>query len=174
MSIQTVEDLTQLVQAEIERISLPEIRSAVTPLLVPPKLHMRNWDYGKPGKVLPCWTVLEHRESGTGIAYSDFGFGPKCSWGLVFLAASKNWFGDDAGWFSTLEDAFCESFALGDLPVWNLVRKEENGNKEIIETALSTDDVIDKLNRLNQSNKSSPTRPMDWARYEMEKRREGV
>ncbi|CAG0933531.1 hypothetical protein TFLX_03094 [Thermoflexales bacterium] len=64
---------------------------------------------GKKGQTYPCWIVLEHKESNTGIAYCDYGFGPKDPWGLVFLSGDS--MGMDSGWFSSLEDAFRESMA---------------------------------------------------------------
>ena len=43
------------------------------------------WEYGKPGEQYPCWTVLKHDGSETGICYCDFGFGWRSHWGLVWL-----------------------------------------------------------------------------------------
>lgn len=167
MTTHSADDISQLVQIELDKISSPEIVVAIKSLLVTPRLHMRNWDYGKPGETLPCWMILEHHKSSTGIAYSDFGFGPKTPWGLVFLSDSDNWFGMDSGWYTSLEGAFCESVAARDLPAWNLIRQYEDGTKEIVETSLSSDTVIEKMNRLNEGRIS--TWPFQWPIYRMER-----
>ena len=125
--MRTVDEVTQLVQAELGKVTLPEIVEAIQPLLITPQMHMRNWDYGASGEAFPCWTILEHKESGTDIVYSDFGFGPTSPWGLVFSPVRHNWFGMDSGWFNTLEEAFCESAAATRLPVWNLIKRFPNG-----------------------------------------------
>jgi len=57
----------------------------------------------------PAFIVAEFPDSGTGIAYSEYGFGPTYPWGLVWL--ERLGYGDDAGWFGSLEAAFRESMA---------------------------------------------------------------
>ncbi len=87
---------------------------AIVPLLVKPRLEDRPWDYG-PDQTYPCWIVLEHPPSNTGIAYCAEGFGPRSPWGLLFLRGEHLGMGMDAGWYTKLEDAFRESRAC-DLP----------------------------------------------------------
>jgi hypothetical protein len=77
--------------------------------LVAPHYHQRDWDYGQQGERYPCWTVAEHPASKTAIVFSDYGFGPRMPWGLVWM--TDTWFGMDSGWFETLEAAFRDSFA---------------------------------------------------------------
>ena len=72
-------------------------------------------DYGADGEKYPCWIVLEHASSNTGIAYCAQGFGPTDPWGLLFLAGPQKSMGMDSGWFTTLEYAFRESAAC-DIP----------------------------------------------------------
>lgn len=47
--------------------------------------------------------VAEFVESGTGIAYSEYGFGSPYEWCPIGLERPE--FGMDAGWFATLEAA---------------------------------------------------------------------
>ena len=72
-------------------------------------------DYGEESRTYPCWIVLEHRASNTGIAYCAYGFGPGDPWGLLFLGGPHLSMGMDSAWFVTLEDAFRQSPAC-DVP----------------------------------------------------------
>jgi hypothetical protein len=145
----TSEDIRKLVDFEMERITDLVVQDALKAILVHPSFHIRDWDWGKPGEKYPCWMVAEHKESGTGIVYSDFGFGPERPWGLVFL--SDSWFGLDSGWFSNLEDSFCDCHASTSLPIWNVVRKKEDGSTTAIATDLSLDEAFEKRDELNAS-----------------------
>jgi hypothetical protein len=107
-------DIESLVQAELSRMD-SAVAAAVQPFLVAPRLEQREWDYGAEGQTYPCWIVLEHQPSNTGISYCAQGFGPKDPWGLLFLRGPHLSMGMDSGWFSSLEDAFRGSMAC-DLP----------------------------------------------------------
>jgi hypothetical protein len=63
----------------------------------------------------PCWTVLEHVPSNTGIAYCAEGFGPTDPWSLVHLTGPHMSIGMDSGWYVSLEGAMRESKAW-DIP----------------------------------------------------------
>ena len=109
----TIVEVRELVEAGLSRLG-PDLRARVEQLLVEPYVVDRQWSYGA-GKY-PCWTVLEHTRSGTGIAYCDFGFGPERPWGLVWLQGDgvntdRMGIGQDSAWFSSLEEAFIDSFA---------------------------------------------------------------
>jgi len=60
---------------------------------------------------LRAGTVIEHRESNTGIAFCNQGFGPAYPWGLVFLSGEHMSIGMDSGWFISLEQAMRDSMA---------------------------------------------------------------
>jgi hypothetical protein len=107
----TVDDIEGLIQAEITRISQPELRSRINSLLVPVRCELREWDYGEPGQTHPCWIVAEHSESNTAFAYCEFGFGPRYPWGLLSAHGQHMSMGMDSGWFTSLEEAFRGSFA---------------------------------------------------------------
>ena len=83
----------------------------VRELRVTPDPVERDWDYGEPGQKYVCWTILEHRPSGTGVAYCEEGFGPSHPWGLVFLDGPHMSIGMDSAWYASLEDAVRESMA---------------------------------------------------------------
>ena len=105
--------VTKLVEKEIAAIRDPKTLSLTTRLRVQPYPVARSWDYGAQGQKYVCWTVLEHQPSKTGIAYCEAGFGPRNSWGLVWLDASAS-IGMDDAWYVSLEDALRESMAWDD------------------------------------------------------------
>jgi len=142
----TSDDIRRLVDLEMELITDLVVQDALKAILVYPSCHIRNWDWGKPGERYPCWMVAEHKESGTGIVYSDFGFGPERPWGLIFL--SEPWFGLDSSWFPNLEEAFCDCHASTPLPIWNVVKKNEDGSTTTIATDLSLDEAYEKRDEL--------------------------
>lgn len=81
----------------------PALAQRIRQLLVEPYPVERSWDYGTDGEMVTCWTVLEHTESNTGIAYAEKGFGPANPWGLVALRGDHMNVGTDADWFLSLE-----------------------------------------------------------------------
>jgi hypothetical protein len=58
--------------------------------------------------------VLEHTPSGTGVAYSEQGFGPRYPWGLLWISGKYLSMGMADAWYDSLEDAVRESFAWPD------------------------------------------------------------
>ena len=115
--------LQALVERELANVRDDRVIGHVRSLLVPPKPEARPWDYGEAGQTFECWIVLAHTASGTAIAYCDEGFGPKTPWGLLWLDSEgiKASMGMDSGWFRTFIDAFFESFASAELPIWRVV-----------------------------------------------------
>jgi len=105
IDLTTGADISALVEAEIAKIDDPALVMRIRELQVTPYAVDRDWDYGTPGQLFTCWTVLEHRKSNTGIAYASEGFGPADPWGLVFLSGELVGIGMDSGWFRTLEGA---------------------------------------------------------------------
>ena len=112
MNQATKETVVEKVAAELSQITDAQVLASIRALLVTPRLQHREWDYGAAGEAYPCWIVLEHPASRTGIAYSEYGFGPQNPWGLVWL--DNDGIGMDCCWYSTLEYAFRESMALDD------------------------------------------------------------
>ena len=96
----------------------------VRTLLATPEAQLREWDYGEPGQSLRCWLVLAHRPSNTGIAYCEEGFGPAMPWGLLRLEGTEHMsMGADSGWFDRFPDAYFESHASADLPIWRVFER---------------------------------------------------
>ncbi|MEM9417449.1 MAG: hypothetical protein AAGA25_00160 [Planctomycetota bacterium] len=108
MSELTAETVAALVNQELIREPDPAVIRRIRALLVKPKCVDRAWDYGGADSY-PCWTVVEHPGSNTGIVYCDEGFGPNCPWGLVWLSGKDTGMGMDCGWYATLVEAFKES-----------------------------------------------------------------
>lgn len=109
--MQSSEEISELVERELARISDSNLIQRVRELLVNPYPVSRGWDYGAVGEQFVCWTVLEHPESNTGIAFCSQGFGPTYPWGLVFLSGRYMGIGMDSGWFASLEGAMRDSMA---------------------------------------------------------------
>ena len=104
-------DIEALVARQVEGIRQPDLVRAIRPLLVPPRCEPRPWDYGAPSQTYPCWIVLEHQPSNTGIAFCELGYGPSYPWGLLFLKGPHLSMGMDSQWFISLEEAFRDSMA---------------------------------------------------------------
>ena len=111
-----------LLEAELVAINDPRVVSHIRSLLVAPMAISRGWDYGTPGQSYPCWSILNHARSNTGIAYCEFGFGPRFPWGLVFLSDKS--IGMDAGWYGSFMEAYFASKSASDLPIWRVFKQE--------------------------------------------------
>ena len=101
----TVVHISELVKRELHSIVQPELAALAHELLTLPRLEHRSWDYGEKDERLPCWLVLEHQKSNTGIGYCAHGFGPRYPWGLLFLSGEHMSMGMDSAWFASLEEA---------------------------------------------------------------------
>jgi hypothetical protein len=119
------EKLKALIDHELEHLSDARVLKHIRGLLVESEIVYRAWDYGAPGEKYPCWTVLKHAASNTGIAYCEQGFGPRCPWGLVGLGEDEQQgsMGMDSGWFTSFLDAYFESLAAADLPIWRVFKE---------------------------------------------------
>ena len=112
------------IEEELNQVSDLRVVQHIRSLIVTPVVVMRPWDYGEPDTEYPCWSVLKHEESNTGIAYSEFGFGPSCPWGLVALDGPTDSMsmGMDSGWFPCFVEEYFDSFASTDLSIWQVFR----------------------------------------------------
>lgn len=118
--------LERLLEIELQTLRDERVSSRIRLLLVDPAPVMRAWDYGPAGTEYPCWTVLQHPRSGTEIAFCEEGFGPARPWGLVWTSAEEprhQSIGQDSGWFSSFLDAFFDSFAAAELPIWRVFKQ---------------------------------------------------
>lgn len=123
----TPAQLRAMVETDLTSIHDARVVGHIRSLLVEPQAVLRPWNYGAEGEMYPCWSVLDHIKSSTGIGYCEFGFGPGCPWGLVGLSGSADLsLGMDSEWFFTFIDAFFESTAATDLPIWRVFKQESD------------------------------------------------
>jgi hypothetical protein len=120
----TTASLDALIEAELSTLTDERVVHHVRSLLVAPYPQSRKWDYGAADAAFPCWVVLVHKASNTGIAYSEFGFGPRSPWGLLSLGAGHVSMGMDSGWFRWFLDAYFDSFASTELPIWRVFERK--------------------------------------------------
>jgi len=118
MNLSRVPDRTKgevhlLVEAEVRRIADVSIVQGLQTFIVEPRLEMRTWGWERPLVDYPVWIVAESSRYDYGIAFSDYGFAPEHSWGLVFL--SHRGFDADYCWYPTLGDAYKDSRLLEEL-----------------------------------------------------------
>ena len=107
-------------------------------LEVEPEVSKLKWDYGN--EVFECFVVFKDIHTDTGIVYSEFGFGPKSPWGLVFLSKMRS--GMDSGWFNNLFDCFMDTMIAGNLPIWILSRKSTNEDMVVIKEKMTIDEAF--------------------------------
>lgn len=119
--------IKELIEREISTVSDSRVVTHIRKMLIEPYVILRNWDYGEKGQQYPCWMVLKDIESLGKIAYCEFGFGPKCPWGLVSsgTAPENQSMGMDCNWLSSFLDAFFASYASIALPIWRVFDEEE-------------------------------------------------
>ncbi|MDJ0841608.1 MAG: hypothetical protein QNK37_34185 [Acidobacteriota bacterium] len=106
-------EVQSLLDNELKSISDASLIHQIRPLLITPHRVEREWDYGEERRTYPCWTVMAHHMTNSGIAYCNQGFGPSHPWGLVFLSGDMMGMGLKAAWFDSFEIAFKESMAYG-------------------------------------------------------------
>lgn len=145
--------LKSLIQSELSQVSDQRILARIRELLVEPEIVLRNWDYGKPGQKYPCWTVLKDDTSETGTCYCEFGFGPRCRWGLVWL--DDEHMSMDCDWFPSFLDAFFDSFASTDLPIWRVFKKDSSGVRQAITDESSWDETWKRVYEVRESDPNS-------------------
>lgn len=118
--------LRAMVEGELAQLNDVRVTDFVISLLVEPAITMRGWNYGREDESYPCWSVLSHPASNTGIAYCEYGFGPRSPWGLVFLEGdeARTSIGMDCSWFTTFLQAFFESSAATTLPIWRVFKTD--------------------------------------------------
>jgi hypothetical protein len=134
--------LGAIVEGELATVRDNRVVTHVRSLLVPPAVEMRAWDYAATKTTYPCWIVLAHPPSNTGIAYCEFGFGPRSPWGLRFLEGTEHMsMGMDSGWYGLFLDAYFESKAATELPIWRVFQDLGQGSPRVAITPHDTWDA---------------------------------
>jgi hypothetical protein len=115
----TARVLETAIEGELAGVSDSRVVQHIRGMLVAPHVVLRNWDYGEPGQQYPCWFVLQDAQSSGEIAYCEYGFAPRCPWGLVSSADDEQHrsMGMDSGWFTNVSRCFFESVACVELPI---------------------------------------------------------
>ena len=146
----TAASISALVESELAGLVDQRVIAHIRSLLVPPEVQMRVWDYGVAGNAYPCWLVVSHKPSNTGIAYCEFGFGPSSPWGLLFLNGTDPMsMGMDSSWFERFLDAYFDSLPSTDLPIWRVFQHQGTDFPGTAITAEGTWDATWKVvNRL--------------------------
>lgn len=117
--------VTALVDYELAALNDRRVAKHIRSLLIVPECQMRAWDYGPAGEAYPCWLVLAHEASNTGIAYCEHGFGPSMPWGLLFLNGTEHMsIGMDSGWFQHFVEAYFESQVSTELAIWRVFQHQ--------------------------------------------------
>jgi len=143
--------LKALVECELLNVHDDRIVRSVQEFLVEPRAELRSWDYGAPNQKYVCWIAFDDRE-GTGIAYCEQGFGPRLPWGLISPEASNHEsMGMDSGWFPTFMEAYFESSAATDLPIWQLFSMDGGAFKQPLTDELTWDEAWRRCEQARQS-----------------------
>jgi hypothetical protein len=163
--------LTAMVDAELAQLSVSRVVAYIQALRDEPTVAMRRWDYGRAREQYPCWTVLRHSASNTGIAYCEHGFGPRSPWGLVFLEGDegRTSIGMDCSWYTTFLQAFFESQAATDLPIWRVFKTEgTTGEMQAISGEGEWDATWAKVMALRESDPANQYHCWTSSQYERE------
>ena len=148
----TAQDLKLLTANEIARVSDSRVIAHVQALLVEPHIVLHDWDYGEPGQQFPCWMVLDDPKTGAKIAYCEHGFGPAYPWGLVGpVSTPRPSIGMDCAWYTRLLDAYFESFAAAELPIWRVFKREPDRTQTPITDEGSWDATWERVYELRRS-----------------------
>jgi len=150
-------NLRILIASELAAFNDQRIIRHVHAHLVEPAPELRDWDWGEPGQQHPCWIVFRHPPSNTGIAYCENGFGPSRPWGLLWIGGQGNplSIGQDSGWYTTFMETYFNSFAVSELPIWRVFRKDEGGQRMSMSDEGTWDETWARVMNLRERNPES-------------------
>ena len=145
MLITNADEVNQLVRQQLDSIEDDVVRDAIVALLVEPFVQYRRWfDDLEPET---CWVVAVDPTNNICFMYSEEGFSPDVTWGMMFT--SDLYMGMDSNWYRTLEEAFYDSWTGTPFPVWNVVNPKADDKARVIESSLTLDQAIDMIAKLN-------------------------
>ncbi len=117
----TATEVEALTRDDMRALDDARVVAHVPALLVaPPRPLQLAWPYGAAGVTFDAFLVLDHPRSGTGIVHCQQGFGPAHPWGLIFTDRGPLSTGTDDGWYPRFLDAYFESKASADVPIWRV------------------------------------------------------
>lgn len=105
----TKADIIKEIQDQLGLFKNQELKEKIESFLIDPTLYHAIWDYSQNQDKYPCWLIIKSEKDDTGITYSEYGFSSE-NWGLMKLSDQPLHFGPDYYWFSTLEEAFLNSW----------------------------------------------------------------
>ena len=105
----TKEEVMAEISDQIRLIKDAGLISKINGYLVDPTPNFAIWDYSENKDNYLVWLILKSENDDTGILYSEYGF-DFGNWGLIKLSDQPFHFGSDFQWFSTLEEAFLDSW----------------------------------------------------------------
>ena len=105
----TKEEIITEVSNQIDLIRDTALVNKINNYLVEPTQHLAIWDYSETEDKYPVWLILKSVNDDTTIIYSEYGF-DFGNWGLVRLSDQPFHFGPDSSWFSSLKEAFKDSW----------------------------------------------------------------
>jgi hypothetical protein len=149
------EALKALIESELARVPDARVTTHICSLLIEPTPVLRVWDYGADGQQYVCWNVLAHHPSNTGIAYCESGFGPKMPWGLVSLGGPDMSIGMDCSWYQSFLQAYLESAAATDLPIWRVFKTDPSGARLPITSEAGWNETWKQVMRLREEDGAS-------------------
>lgn len=139
-----------LIEDELTTLSDARVVAHVMEMLVEPRAVLRSWDYGARGQQYPCWIVLDDPpRSFSVITFCEFGFGPKCPWGLI--SSGDMHMGMDSGWFPSFLDAYFESWAATELPIWQIMKEEPDQTLVLVNGEGTWASTWDRINELRSA-----------------------
>ena len=102
-------EIIKEVSNQIDLIKDAALVNKINNYLVEPTQHLAIWDYCENEDKYPVWLILKSVDNDTAIIYSEYGF-DFWNWGLIRLSDQPFHFGPDSGWFSSLKEAFEDSW----------------------------------------------------------------
>ncbi|MEM7005226.1 MAG: hypothetical protein AAF498_05050 [Pseudomonadota bacterium] len=137
---------------ELDQLSDSRVLNQIHTLIVEPYMVMRDWDYSDKGQQYPCWTVLEHQETNSGLMFCQNGFGPQHPWGLMLINGEHQSMGMDSNWYNSFMGAYFESRVPTVLPIWIVHEQSGGGESEPISNELSWDAAWEQVEVLRKKN----------------------
>jgi hypothetical protein len=152
--MRSASEVAAAVDEDLANLRDPRVLASINAFRVaPPTPIQLGWDYGAPGETFDGWLVFSDSGQRTGIAYCDQGFGPKSPWGLITTGKTCPSMGMDSGWFRRFIDAYLDSFSATDLPIWKVVRRNnDRSSRTPITEEFSWEEAWKVVYRLRKEN----------------------
>ena len=127
----TPDELKQMIEAEVARLDHPLVVANVRELLVEPRAEQRLWGFGETDASCTCWVVLDHPAGSAGVGHCASGF-PGLPWGFLPFGKGRHarTMGTAETWHPTFLDAYFDTWAPANLPIWRVAKDHPNGRRE--------------------------------------------